>query len=385
MTIAARLPAALLLLSALSLAGCSTVAHTATTHLALHFAGHGTDVAADVKSDLATRPTAARYRADNIPHPDGYTAHDQLEDWSTRSGHSYSATPYNGSFGAGYFLNAIDGARPDGTTAYWSLALNGKDSDTGMSDLVLHDGDQVTWTWTSVAAPASGTATSTAPAPAPHAPMRPATPPSSTGSAALTLVLDPPQPTKDAAIVLTGTVSRDASVAVRGGPSTQAKAGAWSLGVPLPYGHSNLTIVADDGADSSTLTVTAIRLASGTFEAKYTAYPVHPDTSDVVWYDPDNHTSAPMYAGKAAPRDPGFTVHDFMADWSAQTGTAIEYGYSDSFGYSVSKIDGVGQPLTTEAPPYWCYKLDGTSADLGISLEPFQPGQVLTWEYAGCA
>jgi hypothetical protein len=155
--------------------------------------------------------------------------------------------------------------------------------------------------------------------------------------------------------------------------------------VPLGYGDNNLTLVADDGKDSEVAAVTAVRLAFGTFVAKYTAYPLHPDLTDVVWYDPDVRASAPMYDGKSAPRDPGFTVHDFMVDWTLQTGTPIEYGYSDSLGYSVTKIDGVGQPVTAEAPPYWCYKLDGTSASLGISLEPFKPGQTLTWEYAGCA
>ena len=45
----------------------------------------------------------------------------------------------------------------------------------------------------------------------------------------------------------------------------------------------------------------------------------------------------------------------------------------------------VGQPLTSSAPPYWCYKLNGATADLGISLQTMAPGDVVTWEYAGCA
>jgi hypothetical protein len=352
------LAACLVLLSAVALAGCT--AGTATTHVEVHFAGKADDLSADVSSDLASRPTAARYTADRIPHADGYTAHDQLEDWKAKGGPAYEATAFNSAFGAGYFLTSIAGVAADGTSAYWSLSVNGLPSDVGMSEAVLHEGDVVAWTYTEASDNATTNATDL-------------------------LRVDPVQPTQTGSATLSGTVARDATVSVRNGPSTQASKGAWSLSVPLAaFGQTRVTLVADDGKATQAVDLVLVRLASATFETKYTAYPAHDDGSELVWYDPSTHASLAMYDGKAAPRTDQFSVHDLMVDWTAQTGKAIEYGYSESFGFSVSKIDGVGQPVDASLPPYWCYKVNGQTADYGISLQPLMPGDVVTWEYAGC-
>jgi hypothetical protein len=356
----ALLASCLVLLPALALAGCT--AGAAVTHVEVHFAGKADDLAADVASDLASRPTAERYKADRIPHPDGYTAHDQLEDWRRHDGPAYAATAFNSSFGAGYFLDSIAGVAADGTTAYWALAVNGRAADLGMSDIVLHQGDTVDWTYTPVPAASSNGTTATD-----------------------LLTVEPAQPTQGDSVTLRGQVARDAAVSVRNGPSVQAKKGAWTLTVPLAaYGHTPVTLVADDGHATQSADLVLVRLASATFETRYTAYPAHDDGSDVVWYDPGVHASLPLYDGKAAPRTDQFSVHDLMVDWTAQTGEPIEYGYSESFGFSVSKIDGIGQPVDASLPPYWCYKVDGQTADFGISLQPLLPGQTVTWEYAGC-
>jgi hypothetical protein len=357
-TLRTLLAACLVLLGAVALAGCT--AGSATTHLEVHFAGKADDVSADVRSDLSSRPTAERYKADRIPHPDGYSAHDQLEDWAKQEKGAYTATAFNSSFGAGYFLDSISGVATDGASAYWALAINGLVSDVGMSEALLKDGDVVTWTYTAVASGGNTTATDL-------------------------LTLDPVQPTQQDAVTLTGQVARDATVSIRNGPSVQAAKGAWTLKVPLAaYGQTRATLVADDGKATQAVDLVLVRLASATFETKYTAYPAHDDGSDTVWFDPSVRASLPMYDGKAAPRSDQYSVHDLMVDWTAQTGTAIEYGYSESFGFSVSKIDGVGQPVDASLPPYWCYKVDGQTADFGISLQPLLPGQTVTWEYAGC-
>lgn len=354
----ALLTAGIVLLGAVAISGCTS--GSATTHLEVHFLGKADDVSADVSSDLSSRPTAERYKADRIPHPDGYTAHDQLEDWSKDQGGNYTATAFNSSFGAGYFLGSIAGVSTDGASAYWSLSVNGLASDVGMSEVVLKDGDVVTWTYTAV--PSGGNTTTSD-----------------------FLRVDPVQPTQADSVTLSGQVERDATVSIRNGPSVQAAKGAWTLKVPLAdYGQTRATLVADDGAATQAVDLVLVRLASATFETKYTAYPAHEDGSDTVWFDPSVHASLPMYDGKEAPRTDQYSVHDLMVDWTAQTGTAIEYGYSESFGFSVSKIDGVGQPVDAALPPYWCYKVDGATADFGISLQPLQPGQTVTWEYAGC-
>lgn len=200
------------------------------------------------------------------------------------------------------------------------------------------------------------------------------------------VTVDPPAPTQTETATLTGSVNQAARVSIDGGPSAEVQAGRWSLATqPLAYGQTAAKVRVEDGVHSVVVNVTFVRLAAATFEAKYTAYPVHPDTTDTLWYDPSVLASLPMYEDRTTPRAPTFSVHDFMAVWSQQTTRPIEYTYSESFGFGVSKIDGVGQPLDASAPPYWCYKLDGESADLGISLQPMEPGSVVTWEYAGCA
>jgi hypothetical protein len=357
------LAACLLVLASAALAGCASGTETATTHLEVRFAGRAADLAADVASDLESRPAADRYWADGIPHPDGYTAHDQLEDWARQGGAGYSATAYNSSFGAGYFLTAIAGVAADGMAAYWSLSVNGAPAEVGMSEAILRDGDTVTWTYTPVAGNSSDP-----------------------GTTDDLLRVDPVEPTRGDSVTLTGEVARDATVSVRNGPSVEAAKGAWSLVVPLAaHGRTLVTLVADDGAATQSVDLALVRLASATFETKYKAQPTHPDGSDAVWHDPSVHASLPMYDGKGAARTDQYSVHDLMVDWTAQTGRPVEYGYSESFGFSVSRIDGVGQPVDASLPPYWCYKVNGVSADFGISLQAVAPGDVVTWEYGGCA
>lgn len=197
--------------------------------------------------------------------------------------------------------------------------------------------------------------------------------------------VDPPVPTQGETAKVTGSVNHAARVSIDGGPAIDVQGGRWELvSQPLPFGHTPAKVRIEDGVHSVAVDVTFVRLASATFEALYTAYPMHEDTTDLVWYDPGLFSSAPMYAGKGTPRADTFSVHDFMVAWTTATGREIEYSYSESFGFGVNKIDGVGQPLDSSAPPYWCYKLNGESAGLGISLQPLAPGDVVTWEYAGC-
>ena len=82
---------------------------------------------------------------------------------------------------------------------------------------------------------------------------------------------------------------------------------------------------------------------------------------------------------------PHATVHDLMVAWSTATGKAIDYSFFDGLGFSPDKIDGVGQPLTSAAPPYWCYTLNGAHAEFGISLQQLNPGDVVAWDYGACA
>ena len=288
----ARFVPALLLLTMAALAGCAET-DLAVTHVAVAFAGQAEDVTDEVRADLSSRPTADRYAQDGIPHPDGFTAHDQLEAWSRASGTPYEASSFNSSFGAGYFLTSIAGVTADGTTAYWALSINGQASDVGMSEAILAEGDSVTWTYT----PVGDVETLEAPEPAAAVP---------------------------------------------------------------------------------------VALSEATFNVVFTAEPGHTATSHKVLFDPARLSSAPMYEGTETERATTYSVHDLMVDWTAQTGIAIEYSGPGAFGFGVEKIDGVGQPLSSSLPPYWCYTINGETADLGISLQTVAPGDVVEWEYSTC-
>ncbi len=345
-----RLPALLAaLLAATALAGCSAEGSgSATTRLVIDFPEPHPDVEATVP--------LAEAGADGVPNAMG-----QLVAWATSSGTDVEIS----AFTFGHCVDAIDGlpTKPGcspGSEAYWSLAVNGEAAASGMDEILLAAGDVVTWTYTPVDSFAS----------------------SSDGPA---LTVDAPAPTQADMLMLTGTLDRAARVSVTGAEPIDAEAGPWMVHVPLAYGRTPLTVTADDGAASTQRQVLAVRLASATFEAKFTmAVPPHADVSDLVWYDPDELASAPMYNGTSATHPPEANVHDLMVAWERQSGKAIEYSTPGSFGFGVNKIDGVGQPLTASAPPYWCYTLNGASADLGISAQTLAPGDVVTWEFAGC-
>jgi hypothetical protein len=219
----------------------------------------------------------------------------------------------------------------------------------------------------------------------------PADPPAQSGNATVAataplLTVDPPAPTQADLLMLTGTIDRAARLSVTGAEPIEAVAGPWMVHLALEPGRTPVTVTADDGSATTQVQVVAVRLASATFEAKFTmAVPPHSDISDLVWYDPDELASAPLYNGSAATHPPTANVHDLMVTWERQTGKVIEYSAPASFGFGVDKVDGVGQPLSSSAPPYWCYTLNGESAELGISAQELMPGDVVTWEYGGCA
>jgi hypothetical protein len=202
--------------------------------------------------------------------------------------------------------------------------------------------------------------------------------------APLGVTVDPPAPTQAETATLTGSVNQAARVSIDGGPGTDVEAGRWTLvSQPLDFGRTPAVVRVEDGVHSVTADVVLVRLAPMTVQVTYTmAVPAHPPSEHTLWMDLDAFSSAPLYEGKARPH-PGFAnVHDAMATWSAQTGTPVEYSYHESFDFGVNKIDGVGQPLDASAPPYWGYEVNGETADLGITLQPLAPGDVVSWEYA---
>ncbi|MEA3142754.1 MAG: hypothetical protein QOG31_78 [Thermoplasmata archaeon] len=353
---ALALPA--LLLAVTLLAGCAKPGASSTLHI--DFADQQPLIQSTVAFDPGAHPAAAQRAAHDAPTPAFYTAFDQLTQWSTTAGVPVEVS-YSDSFG--FFLAKVSGLPASSSDAFWSLSVNGTEAQVGMEQVRVVEGSRISWTLTPLGKPAP---TSSPP-----------------------LALDAPAKveTREGVAFVNGTTVPGARLTVRGGPGapTVQPSGAWSYRIEPNYGRTNLTFTADDGTATKQVAVTLVRLASATFEAAYAmAVPPHPASTDLVWYDPDERAAQPLYAEKGATHPALPSVHDLMVTWTRQTGTAVGYGHSASFGFSVLSIDGVGAPLSNGTPPYWCYKLNGQSAGLGITLQPIAPGDTVTWEFAGC-
>lgn len=204
--------------------------------------------------------------------------------------------------------------------------------------------------------------------------------------------VDPVAPTTEATAHIAGIVQGQVHLSVlaqRGGTvffeTTVDIEGAWSLNLTgLPYGHSEVRLFADSGHGVARMNLTIVRLTSIPFEVVYASYPLHSDSRDEVAFDLDGMASAPAYEGRDVAHPPHATVHDLMTTWSHQTGLVVDYDYGAGFGYAAIRFDGVGQPLDSAAPPYWCYKVNGDYAKLGLSLQEVVPGDTVTWDYGTC-
>lgn len=370
----------LALAACLAAAGCTSspaasssarAAHATSTFTATA-AGHAAWTAS-VPFDAAARPAESLYAQHAVAHPDYYNALDQLVDAAPLAHVTFNVT-FDPKYGP--FLADIAGLHP--ADAYWILSVDGVASEVGMQEVHVQAGQRLSWALTpsSEGSPSGSSGASLS------------AQPSAAGARGLTLA--PIAPTKEASVVVHGSGGMGAVALVVRNHGNQSivqatrDGTAWSATVPLAFGESTLDASAADGSHA---TATAVRLAKATLQVKYTAQPTHSDSSDDVWFDLDNQTSKPLYQGKDVQHPDKFTVHDLMRVWEASTGNTVTYEYHSGLGYAPIQFDGVGNPLGlgSTAPPYWCYKLDGATADFGISLQQVQPGQTVTWEYAGCA
>lgn len=188
---------------------------------------------------------------------------------------------------------------------------------------------------------------------------------------ALVLAIPAPDATRNETITVSGTVDRVATVSV-GDQSIEAS-GGWSLEIPLEYGQTTVRVFADNGLATATQDVLLVRLAPARITAEFTsAIPPRPSLDDELWLDIDAALSGPSYAGRNIPHPPHANVHDVLVAWE-QSGRAIEYSYSESFGFGLESIEGHG------ALSEWCYDVNGSEAPLGITGQEFRPGDVIAW------
>lgn len=353
-----------LLLIAPLVAGCT--GQVATTTVQFDFGDRILE--ADLSHDADTQWSKSHLDAAGRAHAGGYTAFDQLVQWSETQGVSIEVGRYE----FGFCLDRVDGV-PEipscqtGSTAFWSLAVNGQDSMVGMTDALLSPGDAVAWTLVRFAAPTDDP-----------------------GGSNFTLGMRPVVPTRNETVFVQGEVTAASQLSFvldHAGEKAvlpgMAADGVWGLEVVIPHGNSTLHVTADDGVTTATANASLVRLANGTVQVHFKGLPGHTDRNDEVWFDPDSAPSASHYVGQGVPH-PGYAnVHDLMVAWTSQTGVPVVYKPHSSFGSQVMQIDGVGDP-TLHSSVFWCYTVNGATASLGITGQEFHPGDAVAWHLGSC-
>lgn len=150
--------------------------------------------------------------------------------------------------------------------------------------------------------------------------------------------------------------------------------GPFTFTFPVPYGQSTLRVTADDGSRTTTVEVEILRTAPGTHAVVFRGPTAPEDREDPFEFDPDSFPSAPLYDGCEVAHPGYHTVHDAMLVWQEATGADVTYSDCGQFGYSVEAIEGY------EQPGFWCYARNGSTDVLGISSEPFEPEDQVTWD-----
>jgi hypothetical protein len=186
-------------------------------------------------------------------------------------------------------------------------------------------------------------------------------------------------------LVLSGTVSGASTITVTGGPQAvsfeQPAAGNWTVGgYMVEFGHTNVTITADDGAGVATTTLVVKRLMRLTVEVNHD--PAQgADRSDEIFWDFGGLRSLredASYQDCAQPHPGRPNAHDALLDYVDVSGVHIEFSECGSFGVSPSNVDNVDYGALE-----WCFNHNGAQAELGISLLELDDQDIL--EFVNCS
>lgn len=167
-------------------------------------------------------------------------------------------------------------------------------------------------------------------------------------------------------------------------------AAAGEFVLPLEYGSNEIRVEVSAPGFQQKTEASIVRLGLSTLVLDFGVF--HPASQGMprsesfdVWFDVDSRPSASAYAEEGITNLDAFTAHDQLVVFELVSGKNVEFEYFPSFkGFGVSRIDGAGSAVSSDAPPWWCYTLNGESAD-GISIQPVVPGDVVAWELGSCA
>lgn len=156
----------------------------------------------------------------------------------------------------------------------------------------------------------------------------------------------------------------------------------WNL--TLDAGRTAIRLEASSPAAGSVWWLNATRLVRTKLEIDYCHF--HPSTPNRkvdrydVWIDLGARPSQPEYQAAKAGRPDAFNAHDQLRQWSNESRVAIQVSYHASLeGFALDKVDGVGNPVTVAAPPYWLLYRNGESAEVGMTLLRVRPNDEIAW------
>ncbi len=179
---------------------------------------------------------------------------------------------------------------------------------------------------------------------------------------------------------VTGTILGDATITVAGIDATVSN-GTWSVQVPVPFGHTTLDVLVDDGLELQNATVLVKRHMELTVRIDHDPAQGKQDREDTIYWDYGGlrsmHEDA-SYEGCAQPHPERPNAHDALLDYSDITGVPITYTDCGSFGVSVDDVDSIDY-----GPLGWCFTVNGEAAEFGISLLELQDGDV--FGFLNCA
>ncbi len=160
--------------------------------------------------------------------------------------------------------------------------------------------------------------------------------------------------------------------------------GPWSVALALStYGLTEHTLLATGEQGSLSFKLTVNALAPATVQVDHGPGSDREPVDDAIWVDVTSYAAQAMYDDRGAKHSEYVNSHDVMVAWEDATDNEVVYDYFEAqAGFAVSSINGVGNALDAGAGPYWCYTINGEDGG-GISVDRFEPGDVINWALCG--
>lgn len=156
------------------------------------------------------------------------------------------------------------------------------------------------------------------------------------------------------------------------------------LNLSLSPGRTPVFFEAASSSARRSETLVATRLGLTRLEVDYCHF--HPSTPNrkadryEVWIDVDARPSLGEYSMASVKHPDRFTAHDQIRQWANETRIPVATSFHASQGgFAVDRIDGVGNPATSAAPPYWLLSKNGEDVGTGMTALAVRPGDSLRW------